>query len=354
MFNWIPLSFILFLTPLSRKIIVLLFPFTWFFFLSCSEEEIKTIPFRIETAIRPVVDSLEGRSVLDTLLYLQLVQRLSNGDSSGLWPPDAPFPLAGAILPFNRIVAFYGNFYSRNMGILGALPPGEMISRLKSVVNQWERTDPSIPVIPAIHYIAVSAQKQAGRNGKFSLRMPPDQIEKALDLAKTVDGLTFLDIQVGTGSLMDEIRYLEPWLIRERVHLGIDPEFSMKDGSPPGSSIGTFDADDINPVTGYLAGLVRQHQLPPKMLIIHRFNKGMLTRYKNILTRPEVQLVIHMDGFGFPAKKKNSYYQVVYREPIQFAGFKLFYKNDTLDGYAMMSPEEILQLKPRPVYIQYH
>jgi hypothetical protein len=48
------------------------------------------------------------------------------------------------------------------------------------------------------------------------------------------------------------------------VHFGMDPEFSMKDGSKPGKKIGTYDAADINYASGYLAGLVKKHGLPPK------------------------------------------------------------------------------------------
>jgi hypothetical protein len=37
------------------------------------------------------------------------------------------------------------------------------------------------------------------------------------------------------------------------------------------------------------------------------------------------------------------------KEPVQFTGFKLFYKNDR----PMMTPDEVLSLSPQPVYIQY-
>jgi hypothetical protein len=48
---------------------------------------------------------------------------LANGDSSHRWPVRSAYPNPGAILPFNRIVAYYGNLYSRNMGVLGEYPP---------------------------------------------------------------------------------------------------------------------------------------------------------------------------------------------------------------------------------------
>src|SRR3989344_8178909 len=37
-----------------------------------------------------------------------------------IWPvKNLPYPNDGAILPFNRIIAYYGNLYSRKMGVLG-------------------------------------------------------------------------------------------------------------------------------------------------------------------------------------------------------------------------------------------
>ena len=39
---------------------------------------------------------------------------------------------------------------------------------------------------------------------------------------------------------------LEKYLKMPQVHLGIDPEFSMKTGKKPGSVIGTMDATDVN------------------------------------------------------------------------------------------------------------
>jgi hypothetical protein len=79
----------------------------------------------------------------------------------------------------------------------------------------------------------------------------------------------------------------------------------------------------------------------------------MVTNYKQVKTRPEVQLVMDMDGWGGPPLKKNTYQQFIYKEPVQFTGFKLFYKNDVKNNTKMLTPEEVLALKPQPVYIQY-
>lgn len=291
---------------------------------------------------------------LDTALFDRMNLSLANGDTSGRWPVKAPYPLPGAILPFKRIVSFYGNLYSKQMGILGELPPTEMLNKLKGEVKKWQAADTTRETIPALHYIAVTAQGSPGKAGKYRLRMPFHQIDSVLNMAKRIDAITFVDIQVGLSTLQEEVPELESYLSMPNVHLGIDPEFSMKGGQRPGTVIGTFNAADINYVTGYLADLVKKHNLPPKILIIHRFTQAMVKDYKDIKTRPEVQIVMDMDGWGHQARKINTYQHFIYREPVQFTGFKIFYKNDFREANSRtMTPEEVLRLKPQPIYIQY-
>ncbi|WP_419788583.1 hypothetical protein [Mucilaginibacter sp. SP1R1] len=307
--------------------------------------------------LRPWVKDtlLKSTPAIDTLQYDSLMKRLANGDKTGLWPvKNSPLPLPGAILPFNRIVAYYGNMYSKNMGILGQYPPKTMLAKLKDEVKNWEAADPNTPVIPALHYICVTAQADPGRNGLHSLRMPFKQIDSVLNMAKSINALVFLDIQVGYSTVQTELPLLEKYLRLPNVHFGIDPEFSMKEGSVPGKRIGTFDADDINYVTGYLSSLVKKYNLPPKVFVVHRFTKRMVTNYKDIKLRKDVQFVMDMDGWGGPELKKGTYKYFVAQEPVQFTGFKLFYKNDIKNApHRMLTPQEVLSLKPSPIYIQY-
>lgn len=279
----------------------------------------------------------------------------ANGDSSGLWPVKNAWPSAGALLPYNRIIAYYGNLYSKQMGILGELPEDSMLAKLQFEVDKWQKADTSVRVIPALHYIAITAQQEPGKAGKYRLRMPFAQIDRVIEMAKKIDALVFIDIQVGFSTLQEEVPEFEKYLAMPNVHFGIDPEFSMKTGAKPGHVIGTFDAADINYVQEYLANLVKKNNIPPKILVIHRFTQGMVTNYKNIKAVPEVQIVMDMDGWGFAAKKVNTYRQFVHKEPVEFTGFKIFYKNDTKKSGAdlEMQPEQVLKLKPRPIYIQY-
>ncbi len=292
---------------------------------------------------------------IDTIAYNKRLKALANGDTTGRWPVKRqPYPIKGAILPFKRIVAYYGNLYSKRMGILGEYPPKEVWRRLNAELKAWEKADPSTPVQPAIHYIAVVAQGAPLKGGKYRTRMPEVQIDSALSIARMGNAIVFLDVQVALSNLREEVPLLEKYLKMPHVHLAIDPEFSMKDGSRPGTKIGTYDASDINYCSDYLARLVRENNLPPKVFIVHRFTQRMVTNYKKIALHPEVQVVINMDGWGAPVLKYDSYHDYIYREPVQFTGFKLFYKNDLKrPPHRMLTPPELMKLKPQPIYIQY-
>ena len=271
-----------------------------------------------------------------------------------LWPVKTVYPNAGALLPFNRIIAYYGNLYSKKMGVLGEYPEDEMLQKLNIEVKKWKIADPSTPVMPALHYIAVVAQGSAGADGKYRFRMPDSEIDKVLAMAIKINALVFLDIQVGFSTLQAELPRLEKYFKLPQVHLGIDPEFSMKTGIRPGKVVGTYDAADINYAAEYLANIAKENNLTPKILVVHRYTQKMVTNYKEIKPLPEVEIVMHMDGWGGAAKKKNTYQQFIYKEPVQFTGFKLFYKNDILTpGTVLMTPEDLLKLNPQPIYIQY-
>ena len=299
---------------------------------------------------------------LDIVAYDKKMLEVANNPLSAstststprLWPAKAVYPNAGAILPFKRIVAYYGNFYSKGMGVLGEYPRDVMLGKLRGEIVKWEAADPSTPVMPAIEYIDVTAQESPGKDGKYRLRMPDDQIDRAIDLAREVNGIVILDIQIGKSTLRDELPLLRKYFEMSQVHLALDPEFSMKTGERPGTVIGSFDAADINYAADYLGTLVRQNNLPPKILLIHRFTQPMLTRARLIKPLPEVQIVVVMDGWGPPDRKIGTYNAFINTEPVQFTGFKLFYKNDMRPpSTRLLTPRELLDLTPRPIFIQY-
>lgn len=286
--------------------------------------------------------------------YLNGTTTASTTEPRPLWPVRAAYPKVGALLPFNRIVAYYGNFYSTQMGILGEFDEAVVLERLRAQVAEWEAADPSTPVIPAIEYIDVTAQGSPGKDGKYRLRMPDSQVDKAIAMAEKIDAIVILDIQIGLSTVQEELPLLDSYWAMPQVHLALDPEFAMHNGTAPGRVIGSMSAEDINYAIDYLSTIVRAHNLPPKILVVHRFTQNMVNGYERIRPTPEVQVVMQMDGWGSPQRKKNTYYHVVEPEPVQFAGLKIFYKNDLKeDPPRLLTPQEVLELVPAPIFIQY-
>ena len=294
-----------------------------------------------------------GRSRHDEISYAAALR--AGRKAIANWPA-APAALSGAILPQYRVVAYYGNPHSKRMGVLGEYPEQEMLSMLDNTVAMWRNADPSTPVIPAIHLVAVVAQGSAGPDRQWRRREGPETIEQAYKWAQSRQGLLFVDIQAGHSTLQQELPPLLRYLERPDVHLGIDPEFYMhykREGIRPSVKVGQMMSADVNYVIQVLDQLVREKNLPPKVLVVHRFRADMVPDAENIRPTPRVQVVMHMDGWGPPWLKFDSYKDYIVQHPVAFTGFKFFYHNDTKGGEPMLTEREVLQLLPHPLYLQY-
>jgi hypothetical protein len=292
---------------------------------------------------------------------------------SARWPVKTAEPLAGSLLPEHRIVAYYGNPRSSRMGILGQLPKEEMLQRLEQTAVEWAKADTARMVMPALHLIAVVAQGRPGPGRKYRFRMSDSLVDEVASWAERRGWIIFLDIQTGHSTIAQELPELVGFLQRPYVHLALDPEFALGPGGVPGRRIGTLDAADVNLAIRTLADLVSRYHLPPKVLVVHRFNRRMLTRSSLIQLDPRVQVVVNMDGFGAPYHKLAAYRSYIVPYPVQYTGLKLFYKNDRVfrgrdrppdctaavdlvvgcgrDG--LMTPAQVLEIYPQPLYIQY-
>jgi hypothetical protein len=295
----------------------------------------------------------QGRQPRDHIAYARAIRAGRSAMAS--WP-TGPTELSGAILPYSRIVAYYGNPNSKKMGVLGEYPEQQMLSMLDETVAMWRTADASTPVIPAIHLVTVVAQGSAGQDGRWRRRENPQMIEQAYRWAQSRQGLLFLDVQAGHSTLQQELPLLLKYLERPDVHLGIDPEFYMhhkREGIRPGVKVGQMMSSDVNYAIDLLDKVVREKNLPPKVLVVHRFRADMVPDAENIKPTPAVQVVMHMDGWGPAWLKFDSYKDYIVQSPVAFTGFKIFYHNDAKSGDPILTPPEVLRLLPRPLYVQY-
>jgi hypothetical protein len=220
-----------------------------------------------------------------------------SGEAGGVEAVKGP---EGGLLPHHRIVSFYGNPRSTRMGILGALPPNEMLARLHVQARAYQKLEPELPVLPALHLVTVVAQRDPGPAGLHRGRMADSTVARVLSWAEPDSLLVFLDIQPGLSTVRSEVEALLPFLRHPRVHLALDPEFAMAPGQVPGREMGSMPASEVNVAIELLSALVREHDLPPKILVVHRFTRRMLPDPEAIRSDPAVQVVLNMDGFGPP------------------------------------------------------
>lgn len=254
----------------------------------------------------------------------------------------------GSILANRRVLTFYGHPYDARMGILGELSDDDLIAALFNRAAMYEEFSDR-PVQPAIHIISTVAQDNPGSDGLYRARTDPDLIQYYADLAAQNDMLLFVDVQVGHSSVQDEIEAVMPFLTQSHVHLALDPEFDMWDGSVPGDVIGGMSADEINYAQGVLSQIVAEQGGPNKILIVHQFTPNMIGDKWSIVDDPNVDLVVDMDGFGDWDLKVKHYNMFVRDELIEYGGIKLFFTQDT----PLMSPEDVMSLEPVPDVIIY-
>jgi hypothetical protein len=253
------------------------------------------------------------------------------------------------LLPDYRIVAYYGHPNDPNMGILGQYDKEGLLEQLRDEAAALERADPSRPVMPAFEVIGSVAQPDPGPDGSYILQTDETTMRDFITFTQTNNILLIIDIQIGTTSVKDEMALLTNYLLEPNVHLAIDPEFAWGPDGSPSDGFGSIDASDINYAQEELARIAQENNLPPKLLIVHRFTDGMVTNIKQVKEIDGVQFVLDFDGFGDPASKQEGYGLFVRESDVPYGGIKLFYDQDR----PLMQPEDVVNLDPPPDFVMY-
>jgi len=263
----------------------------------------------------------------------------------------AELPRGGrAILPRHRVVAYYGAPQDRELGALGIGSPDSAARHLERQARPYGRR--RRPALPAFELIASVASSAAGGDGDYSDRQTPHTVRRYLAAARRHKALLMLDIQPGRSPFMREVRAFRRFLEQPDVSLALDPEWSMAPGQLPGKQIGSTDAGTVNRISRYLSRIVRERDLPQKLLVIHRFTNDMIRSEGQLERHPGVALVVNVDGFGNQPIKKAKYRDFTHDRraaKVRSNGFKLFYREDT----NLMNPRQVLGLKPPPDLVVY-
>ena len=262
-------------------------------------------------------------------------------------PPPPELPRGGrSVLPEYRVVAYYGAPQSRELGALGIGKPDGAARRLAKQARRYRRANR--PELPALELIAVIANADPGEDGMYRSRQEDKVIRRYLRAARRAKALLLLDIQPGRSDFFTETTRLEKWLKEPDVSLALDPEWRVGDGEVPGQVIGHVSSREVNATSAWLAQLVERENLPEKLFVIHQFTDDMVDHTK-LKQREQLATVLNVDGFG-AQEIKSAKYRRFAREAREFhPGFKLFFEEDT----DLMTPRQVMRLKPRPDLIVY-
>lgn len=258
--------------------------------------------------------------------------------------PDPPRP----VLSEHLLITWYGNPRTGRMGVLGRHQGADLAARLKKQAEAYAPLTQK-KVLPAYHLVATIAQPAAGKDSKWRRRETKELIRSLLEQARANQFKLILDIQPGRSTVRAEMEYLKEYLEDPDVYLALDPEFAMPEGEIPGRKIGRMTARDVNDAIDFLDKIIRDKNLPPKVLIVHQFTMNMLGDKHQIRDSPLVDVVLDMDGFGDRPLKKAMYKTIVARHPLEYPAIKLFYREDT----NLLGEADVMKLEPEPAVVIY-
>ena len=271
-------------------------------------------------------------------------------------PQQAELPGGGELLfepgddiPDRRLVAVYGHPSTAGLGVLGEQGPEDTVKRLRSIAAGYGAD--GLAVLPTFEIIATVASASAGADGDYSSVTDHEVIRPWIEVAAANDVYVVLDLQPGRSDFLSQAKHYEEFLRLPHVGLALDPEWRLKPDQVHLRQVGTVDAAEINRVVEWLAGIVREEALPQKLLIVHQFRFSMITNREQIETPPELAVMIHMDGQGSLGAKYNTW-NTLTGEPDAdrfYWGWKNFYDEDS----PMATPEQVLELSPKIVFVSF-
>lgn len=292
------------------------------------------------------------------LAQADLVPSEENPPSQNRTVPDAP--LGGlfdqGVLPDHRILLYYGFPQVDTMGILGEYSPEDLLPILENQRLEYEAVRPDDRSwVNGFELIGSVAQSDPGADGMYVADTDGRWLDEYTIFTHNNDMQLFIDVQMGRKAPHEDYEGLERWMRYKHVHLAIDPEFHLPVDGVPGEDLGQIDASDVTRAQNWLVGLSDLYGLPRKMLIIHQFHVYSVANKDQVQPMHGVDLIMNEDGHGPPDMKKETYRVIIKEHPIEYAGFKIFYKGDVewWDNSRLMTPEEVYELDPVPDVVNY-
>ncbi len=299
-----------------------------------------------------VADAIGGRP-LDELRFIGGQPDASQWElqvlANGVEVPGGGF----RILPSDmnrRYIAFYGHPETTALGALGEQDPTQTLERMQPFLASY--AGDGSQTVATFEMIASVASAGPTDDGDYSFEWPIPTFEAWIEVARENDAYVILDLQPGREDFLSQAMFYEELLKLPFVGLALDPEWRLGPDQVHLQQVGRVEGSEVNQVIHWLADLVRDNGLPQKMIIVHQFRTTMIQNREVLEQRPELQLVIQMDGDGTEAQKDNTYNQLNAGAEDAFWswGWKNFFDEDEPGP---PTPESTMSKQPSPVYVSY-
>lgn len=249
-----------------------------------------------------------------------------------------------------RYLAYYGHPDTTALGVLGEQGPAETYEKMKGFVSDY--AGDGAQVIPTFEMIASVASAGPTDDGDYSYEWPLETFQPWIDFAAENDMYVVLDLQSGRDDFLSQAVQYEELLKLPFVGLALDPEWRLTNDQVHLEQVGRVGAAEVNEVVDWLADLVRDNGLPQKMIMVHQFRTSMIQDRQDLKHRPELQMIVQMDGDGTEPQKDATWGQLLDgAEDAHWAwGWKNFFDEDEPGP---PSPENTMSKVPSPVYVSY-
>ncbi|HET9021453.1 MAG TPA: hypothetical protein VFN34_06175 [Ornithinibacter sp.] len=305
---------------------------------------------RASNDTRKAVGATPDGPVLGVGAGLGPAERLAQRVRTARHAPDLP---GGGLLPFpgRRMVALYGHPETAGLGMLGEQSAPKAVERVRRLAGEYAALTDT-PVVPAFEIIATVASGSSGKDGSYSRRTPIDTLRPWVEAAERAGAYVVLDLQPGRTDFLTQAKAYEELLRRPWVGLALDPEWRLRPHQVHLDQIGSVGIDEVNRVGAWLGGLVRDHDLPPKVLTLHQFSRRMIRDRERLDTSiDEVQWLVHADGLGSQGAKQGTWSALRKGLP---QGVWLGWKNFEDEDSPMLSPQQTMaQVHPTPWFVSY-
>ncbi|HEX6299857.1 MAG TPA: hypothetical protein VF148_05300 [Acidimicrobiia bacterium] len=249
-----------------------------------------------------------------------------------------------------RYLAYYGHPRTTALGVLGEQGPAQTLEKMQGFIADY--AGDGSQVVPTFEIIASVASGGPTDDNDHSFEWPPETFDPWIEFAAATDMYVVFDLQSGQDDFLSQAVQYEELLKLPFVGLALDPEWRLSSGQAHLEQVGGVDVAEVNEVITWLADLVRDNGLPQKMMIVHQFRTSMIRNRQDLIERPEIQLIVQMDGDGSEAQKDATWRQLLAgADDVHWSwGWKNFFDEDEPGP---PSPVSTMNKVPTPVYVSY-